>query len=127
MTGRKVPEWIGKTPDTPAPRRVRLRVLEAHGGTCALTGQKIRPGDEWDLDHIQALANGGENRETNLQPVLRAAHRKKTAQDVAQKAKDRRVRSKHLGVHQSKTPMPGGRGSKYKRKVGGGVVLRDED
>ena len=124
---RSVPEWIGKTDDAAIPKRVRLRVLDAHDGICALTGRKIRPGDEWDLDHRVALANGGEHRESNLQPVLRAAHRKKTAADVAQKAKDRRVRAKHLGLHKPKTTIPGSKGSKFKRKVGGKTVLRDDD
>lgn len=127
MTGRSVKEWVGKTPDTPAPPRVRLRVFEAHSGICALTGRKIMPGDAWELDHKQALANGGENRESNLQPVLKDAHKKKTAKDVAQKSKDRRVRSKHLGIHKSKSPLPGGRDSDWKQKVGGGWVRRDED
>lgn len=127
MTGRKTKEWIGATPDTPAPPRVRLRVFEAHGGICALTGRKIQTGEAWDLDHIQALTNGGENRESNLQPALKEAHKEKTARDVAQKSKDRRVRSKHIGIHQSKCPLPGGRNSKFKRKIGGGVVLRNED
>lgn len=127
MTGRSVKEWVGKTPDTPAPPRVRLRVFEAHNGICALTGRKIMPGDTWELDHKQALANGGENRESNLQPVLKEAHKKKTALDVAQKSKDRRVRSKHLSIHKSKSPLPGGRDDKFKRKINGSVVLRETD
>lgn len=127
MNGRTLKEWVGATPDTAAPPRVRLRVFEAHGGICALSGRKIMPGDAWELDHKQALINGGENRESNLQPVLKEPHKAKTAEDVAQKAKDRRVRSKHLGIHQSKTPLPGGKDSKLKRKLDGTVVLRDEN
>lgn len=121
---RSVPEWIGKTDDTPAPPRVRLRVFEAHGGVCHLTGRKIGPGDKWDLDHVTALCNGGENRESNLAPALREEHRKKTAKDVAQKAKDRRVKAKHIGAYEAKSSIPGGRKSKWKRKVDGTVVPR---
>lgn len=98
MTGRSVPEWVGKTPDTPAPARVRLRVFEAHGGRCYLSGRKIMPGDAWELEHKRALSLGGENRETNLAPALKDAHRAKTADDVARKAKADRVRKKHLGI-----------------------------
>lgn len=123
---RSVKEWIGATDDTPAPPRVRLRVFEAHGGECHLTGRKIMPGDEWDLDHVVALVNGGENREANLAPALRSEHRKKTAQDVAQKAKDRRVRSKHLGIYKPKQTLPGSKGGKWKRKIDGTVVPRDD-
>jgi len=124
MTGRKVPEWIGKTPDSKVPPRVRLRVFEAHSGICALSGRKITAGDKWDLDHKQALANGGEHRESNLQPAIREEHRKKTAEDVRMKAKDRRIRSKHLGIHKSKSTLDGSKGSKWKRKVDGTVVPR---
>lgn len=98
QTARALPEWIGATPDTRAPARVRLRVFEAYGGRCYLTGVKIMPGDAWDLDHRIALINGGENREANLAPALKAAHRVKTTQDVKVKAKIARIRQKHLGV-----------------------------
>ena len=122
---RSVPEGIGKTDDTPAPPRVRLRVFEAHGGVCHLTGRKIAPGDKWELDHIVALVNGGENRESNLAPALSSAHKEKTRQDVATKAKDRRVRSKHLGIAAKKSTLPGGRDSEWKRKIGGGWEKRE--
>jgi len=109
MTARTVPEWIGKSPDTAAPPRVRLRVFEAHGGTCHITGRKITAADKWDLDHITALCNGGENREANLAPAIREAHREKTAQDVATKARDRRIKQKHLGIAPRKRKIPGRR------------------
>lgn len=126
MTGRSVEEWIGKTPDTPIPARVRLRVFEAHGGRCAETGIKIRAGDAWDVDHRIPLTLGGENRESNLQPLLREVHRKKTALDVAAKAKAARVRKKFLGIESpSKQRLPGSKGSKWKRTVGGRTVLRE--
>ena len=119
---RTVKEWIGKTDDTSAPPRVRLRVFEAHKGICHLTGRKITPADTWDLDHVVALVNGGENRESNLAPALRVAHREKTAEDVAIKAKDRRVRSKHLGIEKKKQKIPGSKGTGLRKKIDGTVV-----
>lgn len=100
---RAVPEWIGKTDDAAIPHRVRLRVFMRFGGICHLSGVQIRPGDQWDCDHIVALVNGGEHRERNLAPALRAEHRKKTAADVKQKSKDYRVRSKHNGIKKPRT------------------------
>lgn len=103
---RTVPEWIGKSDDAAIPPRVRARVFERHGGRCHLTGRLIRAGDQWDCDHIIALINGGEHRETNLAPALRDAHREKTADDVAVKSKVARMRAKHLGIWpKSKTPL----------------------
>ena len=103
---RSVEEWIGKSDDTPIPPRVKLRVFEAHNGVCHLSGRKIRAGEPWDCDHIKALINGGENRETNLAPALRDKHREKTAEDVAEKAVIARQRSKHLGITGQKRKWP---------------------
>lgn len=99
MTDRRaVPEWIGKTPDTPAPPRVRVRVFDRHGGHCCLSGRKIAAGEPWEIEHIIAIVNGGENRESNLVPVLADKHRTKTAADVAEKSAIYQKRRKHLGV-----------------------------
>lgn len=98
VTRRAVDEWVGKTPDAAVPPRVRLRVFERHQGRCHLTGRKIAAGELWDLDHVKALCNGGEHRESNLAPALRDKHREKTAEDVAEKAKIDRIRKKHLGI-----------------------------
>lgn len=95
---RSLPEWIGATPDTPIPPRVKLRVFERHGGVCHLSGRKIMPGEPWDCDHVKALINGGENRENNLAPALRDKHREKTAEDVAEKSHVYRMSAKHKGT-----------------------------
>lgn len=121
---RSVPEWIGATDDAAIPARVRLRVFDRFDGICQETGRKIMPGDEWDCDHEIALAAGGEHRETNLRPVLREAHRAKTAEDVKTKAKIDRVRKKHLGLSKSRASLPGSKASRWKRKVSGEVVPR---
>lgn len=110
--GRATEEWTGATPDTPIPPRVHDRVFLRFGGICQCgCGMKIRYGER-DTDHKVALINGGENRESNLVPIIRSHHRKKTADDVAEKAKVARVRAKHLGIKQrSGRPIPGSRGS----------------
>lgn len=115
MTGRATEEWIGRTPDTPAPPRVRLRVFEAHGGRCHRSGRKIAAGERWELDHIKALTNGGENRESNLAPILAAEHKVKTAEDVAEKSKVNRTRMKHLGIWPKSKHRLQGRG--FQRRV----------
>lgn len=127
MTKRSVPEWIGKTPDSAIPPRVKLRVFEAHGGVCYLTDRKIMPGDDWDAEHKLAICNGGENREGNLAPALRTAHHKKTRADVKIKAKNERVRKKYLGIFEAKRPIPGSKNTPFKRKIGGTTVRRDDN
>lgn len=110
---RSTDEWIGKNDDTPVPARVRLRVFETHGGTCYLSGRKIRAGEPWECDHVKAIINGGENRESNLAPALKDKHRIKTNADVAEKAVITRQRQKHLGIAGPKRPWPS-------RAIGGG-------
>lgn len=105
MTGRSVPEWVGKTVDTPIPRHVKLRNFNDNDGRCHISGRKIGPADEWDSDHVIALVNWNPtpeaphgNRESNIKPALKMPHREKTAQDVAEKSKVARIRAKHLGI-----------------------------
>lgn len=85
---RAVPEWIGKDDNEAPPPRVKTRLLRKFNFRCALSGAEIHPGNQHELqwDHIIALINNGANRESNLQPVLRAEHKKKTKLDVAIKA-----------------------------------------
>lgn len=125
-TRRPVPEWVGKKPTTKAPQSVYLRLWERQGGRCAISGNKMYPGDEKDVDHIIPLRDGGQNKESNLQIVLRSEHRKKTAAENKQRAYDDRVKAGHRGLKKpSRNPLPGGRGSKWKKKMDGTVVPRD--
>src|SRR6478736_99625 len=103
---RTVDEWIGKSDDTRAPPRVRARIFD-RDNSCHLCGQPIQIGQKWDLDHVKALINGGENRETNLRPSHRKCHVEKTAKDVAEKAKVAAVRKKHLGITAQKQAIRG--------------------
>lgn len=123
MIGRSTEEWIGSTPDAAIPPRVRLRIFERHEGRCYLSGIKIMPGDKWDCDHIVALCNGGEHRESNLAPALRDKHREKTAADVAERAKIDRIRKKHFGIKERSKAWD--RFRNRKRKLDGTVVLRE--
>ena len=99
MTGRSVPLWVGSGPDAKVPARVRLRVFAKYGGTCYLSGRKIRPGDAWEVEHVKPLHLGGSNSEDNLAPALVSFHREKSAAELTAKAKADRVRQKHLGIY----------------------------
>jgi 5-methylcytosine-specific restriction enzyme A len=106
MTTRALPEWIGSTPDTKIPPRVKLRVFERNNGICQCgCGAKINAGrgDAWQTDHIIAIVNGGENRESNLRTLLEDCHKPKTAADVAVKSKTYRMRARHLGIRKPRT------------------------
>lgn len=118
---RSVKEWIGKTDDSQPPTSVRLRVFQKHDGICHISGRKIIAGEKWELEHIKALADGGENRESNLAPALVIPHRQKTAEENKSRAKVKRKASKHFGaIRKAKWPMQ----RRYKQKIDGTVIDR---
>ncbi|MBI1493439.1 hypothetical protein [Halocynthiibacter styelae] len=123
---RNVPEWVGKTDESAIPQRVKLRILERQGNKCPVTSMLFGPACRPEFDHITALVNGGENRESNIQALSSFAHKEKTAKDVAQKKKDRRVRAKHMGLKpKAYNPIPGSKGSRWKKKPCGTVIDRE--
>lgn len=98
MAPRPVKEWIGKRPESAAPSKVRQRVRDRDGAICRLCKTQIKDIESFELDHIIALINGGENRETNLSAVHSHCHKDKTASDVAEKAKVAAMRQKFTGA-----------------------------
>lgn len=122
-------EDVGTTKRKNMTPRLRLKVWEAHKGMCAICGGKIDGVRErWVLEHMRPLALGGADDESNMAPVHEGCALAKTfgkSGDIAKAAKAKRAKSKHLGIKTSKNPLPGGKGSKWKRKIGGGVVSRD--
>jgi 5-methylcytosine-specific restriction protein A len=73
---------------TPVPPRVRLRVLKRFGRRCDPArgcGRPLRPGDAWTCDHIEAIINGGPNRERNLHPLVRVV---RAAEDAGRRSRE---------------------------------------
>jgi 5-methylcytosine-specific restriction enzyme A len=120
---RSVPEWIGKTDDSPVPPRVCLRVFDRANGRCVICTHSILAGNG-RIDHVKAICNGGENRESNLQLVCRWCHDPKTRQDVAEKADVYATRMAHLGFRRTTRRLPHGKDAPTKKKITGEVVPR---
>ena len=98
MTGRSVPEWVGKTPDTKVPDHVRLRIFRDHNGICHISGRRIGPADVWELEHVVPLSAGGEHREGNLAPALADKHKEKTRAEAKERARGDRAAKRFLGI-----------------------------
>lgn len=96
---RTVPDWIGATPDTAIPPRVKVRIFERDGGRCQHCTRKVGPGfTPFAYDHVVALVNDGAHSEANIQLLCVECHANKTGRDVAEKSKVASVRAKHLGL-----------------------------
>lgn len=97
---RAVAEWIGKTDDTPVPPRVRKRVFDAKGGQCHRCTRLIDAagGETWTCEHMVALINRGQNRESNLDVTCSWCLPIKNAEDVAEKSRVYRKTAKNIGI-----------------------------
>ena len=127
---RSVPLWVGRTDDTAPPPSAKARIIKRQDGICGCgCGVKLGlAGELIEFDHEQALILGGANDENNLRALRKPCHRAKTKRDVTQKSTEARKRAKHLGLKpKSKAQLPGSKGSKWKRRVDGTVVRRDEE
>lgn len=108
--------------------RRRLQIFTDHDGICYLCGGKIDGVKEaYDIEHIIPLEISRDDSDENLAPAHKHCHKAKTKDDARDIAKCKRVAAKHTGAFETRNKLPGGRGSRLKKKVCGGVVDREED
>lgn len=107
--------------------KMRVDIFLRHDGICHMCSMKVLPGQEWDVSHDIPLEAGGKDDASNWLVAHRKCHRIHTSTvDMPLIAKLKRKQQKHIGASRSKTPLPGGRFSKFKRKMDGTVVLRKD-
>lgn len=106
--------------------RQRLALFLKHEGRCHLCGGKITPGEKWEVSHEIPLELGGADDDENCKPAHFKCHRVHTAEvDIPAIAKAKRRQARHLGAKPpSRRPLPGSKGSKWKKKLDGTVVPR---
>lgn len=103
----------------------RLALFRAHGGRCHLCGEKIWPGQRWDVSHLIALELGGPDTADNLAPAHRKCHAWQTRMvDLPAIAKAKRIEARHVGAAVARRPLPCGRDSAFRKKIDGTVVPR---
>ncbi len=115
---RTVPEWIGRTDDSMPSDSCKRRILNRQNWICAITGVALRDGVAVEFDHIKPLWLDGENRESNLQAVTKAAHAAKTKAEATIRGKVNRNQIKRI----SKNKKSGGFSDRYRKKMNGDVI-----
>lgn len=101
---------VGTTPRRGMSALQRLKIFERAKGICHLCEQRIQAGQKWDADHIIPLALGGSDGESYMAPAHKACHAQKTAVDLGQIAKAKRIKARHIGAHKPsgfRKPPPG--------------------
>lgn len=105
--------------------KVQLRIYDRQYGKCACGCQIVMDfdRDEIDCDHTIALKDGGENRESNLQLLLRKHHRAKTVAENVARADADRHKAKALTTRK-KSSFKTNRDGPFKMKMDGTIVNR---
>lgn len=70
--------WSARMGQHPEVKPATARLLKRQKGKCAHCGLTFKPGDLWEIDHIQPKANGGGNGYDNLQLLHNHCHDLKT-------------------------------------------------
>jgi 5-methylcytosine-specific restriction endonuclease McrA len=119
-------EDVGTTKRGHLSAKRKLSIWEREHGKCMICEAKLTTG-RFIFEHVIALEMGGTDTDDNIRLTCKGCATEKTKKDHSQAAHAKRRKASVLGMKQSKTPLPFGRGSKFKKKMDGTVVRRDEE
>lgn len=106
-------------------KAVKVAAYERSQGHCEACTARLEVG-RFQYDHVLAAALGGPPTLDNCKVLCTNCHGGKTGlEDIPIIAKSNRVRNKHIGAATRKQrKIPGSKGTRFKRKIDGTVVLR---
>jgi len=116
-------EDMGTTKRGNLSQRRKLAIWEREHGKCMICSVKLRTG-HFIFEHVRALELGGSDTDENIRLTCKACATEKTKGDHSRAAKAKRAKSSTLGLKESKTPLPYGKNSKWKKKLNGTIVAR---
>jgi len=114
---------VGTTKRGSLSTKRKLAIWEREKGICMLCSVKLVPG-KFIYEHVKALELGGEDIDSNIRLTCVNCATEKTKADHKNAAAAKRTKASTLGLKKSKTPLPFGKVSKWKRKLDGTIVPR---
>ena len=106
------------------PGKIRVAAWERSSGHCENCTRRLSPGDVY-YEHLVPCELGGTATLENCGVYCRSCWTEKTrTYDHPTIAKVKRIEMRHLGAKRSRTPLPCGRDSPYKKTIGGKVIPR---
>ena len=118
-------EDLGTTKRGNLSGRRKLAIWEREHGKCMICGSKLQVGG-FIFEHVRALELGGTDTDENIRLTCKGCATQTTKEDHKAAGKAKRMKTASLGLKISRTPLPAGRQSKWKKKLNGQVVLRME-
>lgn len=109
--------WQLPTERKPLTRKQRAELFMRADGRCENPDCGVKlTAKGWEADHAEELWTGGSNDISNYRVLCKPCHAAKTGKMATQRAKESRVRDKHIGAWQPKgKPMPGTKRSGWKK------------
>lgn len=74
----------------------RAKIFLDRGGKCHICKRKLKSGDDWILEHVQALQNNGTNDDSNMDITCSWCLPAKNKEDAGKAAKTRAVATAHV-------------------------------
>ena len=97
----------------------KVAIFIRHKECCHICGGSV-VGKAWEVEHIIPLALGGADDESNWAPAHKACHAPKTVQDVADIARAKRRKARHLGIKKpTSRPLMGTKASGWRKPFNG--------
>lgn len=109
MRTAKLKEWVGRRPESMPGQTVLFRLHAQQNGVCACGCGQVMDfnTDQIDCDHRVALIDNGENRESNLQLMLRECHKTKTKRESSERSEERSHKAKAFTALRKPTALSG--------------------
>jgi 5-methylcytosine-specific restriction endonuclease McrA len=115
---------VGTTKRGNLSQRRKLAIWEREHGKCMICTVKLTTG-KFIFEHVRALELGGTDTDENIRLTCIGCAKEKTKTDHQMAAKAKRSKANTLGLKSpSKTPLPFGKNSKFKKKMDGSIVPR---